>query len=452
MESTLGSRYTSLLELPYYGSITMCVIDPMHNLFLGSAKKMFKIWCEDGFLTKEKLREVQKRIENVEAPSDLGRLPGKISSNYGGFTASQWKNWVLYYSLYALEGILGDEHVNCWQNFVLACRHLCKPCITKTDLIIADRKLLDFCRKVESLYGKTVITPNMHLHLHIRECVENYGSVSGFWLFSFERYNGLLGSFHTNNREVEVQLMRRFLTMSALDDLQYQMPLDFQDFFNSLCSEARLSSLTEEETTKSLSWSKATSGPLVPNCSVWTDLSKITLPSRYHLCCFDNDEIEQLRSTYCKLYPALDLRSAYLNSTYKKYSSLSVGEVRLSSGMESRLYKHVRVMASWVGDEGEIDTGNSKPGRVKFYFEHSFDFDNKQYRHCFACVQWFKEYPNNMPFRNPLSVFYAKVFKLPGPATFIPVQRIQSRFLAINKKHQNDDIFIVCPLLQKTFI
>lgn len=26
-------RYTSLLELPYYGSITMCVIDRMHNLF-----------------------------------------------------------------------------------------------------------------------------------------------------------------------------------------------------------------------------------------------------------------------------------------------------------------------------------------------------------------------------------------------------------------------------------
>ena len=454
MESMLGTRYTSLLELPYYGSITMCVIDPMHNLFLGTAKKMFKIWCENDILTKEKLREVQERIETVEAPSDLGRLPGNITSNYGGFTASQWKNWVLYYSLFALEGVLGEEHINCWQNFVLACRHLCKPCISKTDLLIADQKLLDFCRKVESLYGNTVVTPNMHLHLHIRECVENYGSVYGFWLFGFERYNGLLGSFHTNNREVEVQLMRRFLTMSALDDLQYSMPLDFQDFFHPLCSEARQTNLTEGvvETTKSLSWSKAMSGSLVPNCSVWTDLSMIKLPSRYRLSCFDSDEVVQLRRTYSKLYPSLDLRSAYLNSTYKKYSSLCVGEERLSSGMESRLYKHARVMASWVGDEGEITLGNSRPGRVKFYFEHAFDIDNKQYRHCFACVQWFKEYPDNTPFRNPLSVFYAKVFKLPGAATFIPVQRIQSRFIAINKKHQNVDIVIVCPLLQRTFI
>ena len=69
-----------------------------------------------------------------------------------------------------------------------------------------------------------------------------------------------------------------------------------------------------------------------------------------------------------------------------------------------------------------------------------------------ACVQWFKEYPNNSLFKNPLSVYYAKVFKLPGPATFIPVQRIQSRFVAINRRNNNVDTVIVCPLLPRTFI
>ena len=97
--------------------------------------------------------------------------------------------------------------------------------------------------------------------------MENYGSVYGFWLFGFDRYNGLLGSFHTNNREVEVQLMRRFLTMGALDDFQFSMPLDFQEFFQPLCSEACQTNLAEGvvETINSLSWSKTMSGPLVPN-------------------------------------------------------------------------------------------------------------------------------------------------------------------------------------------
>ena len=110
MESKLGSRYTSLLKMPYYGSIRMCVINLRHNLFLGTAKKIFKIWCKNKHLTKEKLREVQECFENVEVPSDLGQLLGNISSNYGGFTASQGKNWVLYNSVLALEGILGEEH------------------------------------------------------------------------------------------------------------------------------------------------------------------------------------------------------------------------------------------------------------------------------------------------------------------------------------------------------
>ena len=99
--------------------------------------------------------------------------------------------------------------------------------ITEADLIIADRKLLDFCKNVEALYGKEVITPNMHLHLQLKDYIEDYGNVYGFWLFSFERYNGLFGSFSTNNQDIEVQLMRKFLTMSSIDDLHFRMPLHF---------------------------------------------------------------------------------------------------------------------------------------------------------------------------------------------------------------------------------
>ena len=121
------------------------------------------------------------------------------------------------------------------------------------------------------------------------------------------------------------------------------------------------------------------------------------------------------------MYPYLDLTTAFLNSTYKKYSSLCVGEERFGSGTESRLYKHARVMVSWVGDEGKILFRISRPGRVNYFFEHSFVIDKNG--HCFACVQWFKEYPNNSLFKNPLSVYYAKVFKLPGSSNIHPCSK-----------------------------
>lgn len=36
------------------------------------------------------------------------------------------------------------------------------------------------------------------------------GPMHSYWLFPFERYNGLLGNQPTNNRSIELQLMRHF--------------------------------------------------------------------------------------------------------------------------------------------------------------------------------------------------------------------------------------------------
>ena len=103
LASKLGTRYTALLELPYYEAIQMCAIDPMHNLFLGTAKRVFSKWIESDIIGKAGLENIQSRIEEISTSSDIGRLPGNIKSNYGGYTAAQWKNFVLLYSMYALK-------------------------------------------------------------------------------------------------------------------------------------------------------------------------------------------------------------------------------------------------------------------------------------------------------------------------------------------------------------
>lgn len=39
-ESTVGARYSCLLQLPYFNVVQMLIIDPMHNMYLGTAKRM----------------------------------------------------------------------------------------------------------------------------------------------------------------------------------------------------------------------------------------------------------------------------------------------------------------------------------------------------------------------------------------------------------------------------
>ena len=77
------------------------------------------------------------------------------------------------------------------------------------------------------MYDKTEITPNMHMHAHLCECILDYGPLHGFWLFSFERYNGVLGRITTNNRSVKHQFMQRFLEDN--DFLSVPNPIKFNE-------------------------------------------------------------------------------------------------------------------------------------------------------------------------------------------------------------------------------
>ena len=45
-ESRLGVRYSVLLNLPYFDPVRFTVIDIMHNLFLGTGKRMFELWIK----------------------------------------------------------------------------------------------------------------------------------------------------------------------------------------------------------------------------------------------------------------------------------------------------------------------------------------------------------------------------------------------------------------------
>lgn len=192
------THYRVLLDLEYIDAIRFFTIDPMHNLFLGTAKKMFSLWIESQLLSTKNLEELEKKIQAMDIPSSVGRLPAKISSNYGSYTAEQWKNWTLIYSLVCLKNILPEAHLSCWQTFVLACTYICKPVIFATELQVFDGLFVKFCKQVETLYGKKVITPNMHLHCHLKDVLTDHGPSASFWCYRFERYNGILGSTPTN--------------------------------------------------------------------------------------------------------------------------------------------------------------------------------------------------------------------------------------------------------------
>ena len=173
----------------------MLIIDPMHNLYLGTVKYIFNgIWRKRGIITDADVKTVNDRISSLIIPSNVhfAHLPSRMD-HPSSLTAEQWMLWVNYYSLFCLHGILPVEQLECWRHFVLASRLLCRRALGKDDISLADALLLQFCRRFELIYGPHAVTPNIHLHTHLVECVRDYGPMSSFWLFAFERFNGLLG-------------------------------------------------------------------------------------------------------------------------------------------------------------------------------------------------------------------------------------------------------------------
>ena len=95
--------------------------------------------------------------------------------------------------------------------FKLSITLLSTRVITVEAIDLADSYLLQFCKQFCQLYGPEVATPNMHLHLHLKQCLLDYGPVHSFWCFAFERFNGVMGKYHTNNQAIEPQIMKKFL-------------------------------------------------------------------------------------------------------------------------------------------------------------------------------------------------------------------------------------------------
>lgn len=89
---------------------------------------------------------------------------------------------------------------------------MCSRAISHAGVSEMDRYIMSFCRMFEELFGPGACTPNMHLHGHLKECYFDYGPADAFWLFAFERLNGILGSVSTNHQAIEIQLMRKFLS------------------------------------------------------------------------------------------------------------------------------------------------------------------------------------------------------------------------------------------------
>ncbi len=172
-------------------------------------------------------------------------------------------------------------------------------------LILADNLLLQFCKRVERLFGTSFVTPNMHMHGHFKDFVLDYGPIHEFWCYSFERYNGILGNQPSNNRAIEPQLLKQFL----LDDVSSRF--NFRDEFKN-----DFLSLDLNNAKKS-----ALRGSVLDTITDDNE-DMFLLPPKFKRCVISRNDADLVQQLFKKIY--LNCSSVQINSIYKKYASVTL--------------------------------------------------------------------------------------------------------------------------------
>ena len=149
-------RWSEIYRLPYFNPVRLCVVDPMHCLFLGVAKWIvMKLWIGKGVLNDEKLRVMQERADMIEFTSELGRRPVRIATGEGfsNFTADMWKTFILNFATPITWSFLGETDRKILAYFVRACKILTCRELQKSELNEAFTKLVEINKLIEQKYS-----------------------------------------------------------------------------------------------------------------------------------------------------------------------------------------------------------------------------------------------------------------------------------------------------------
>ena len=162
-------------------------------------------------------------------------------------------------------------------------------------------------------------------------------------------------------------------------------------------------------------------------------------------------ELKYLAECYSIMYPGEAFSQSSISAAVHRYSQMKVGsEVLGSQNRRSKRSSYIR--AKWCGRNGKIDTACLRPGVISHYFKHSVSVGGSFKPHYFAVVDWFEPHPSKGLLGNPIELWCSDLHEVFGPASFLPVQRVHSKFVGAKNKFNEETLLVVMPLPQKVFI
>ncbi|XP_057330917.1 uncharacterized protein LOC130671204 [Microplitis mediator] len=198
-----------LSSLPGFDCIWGFPHDYMHAVLLGVTRQLWNTWSSE-FLTVKKRKIINERLINIKPPNEIHRVPRALQKKKS-WKATEWRSWLLFYSVPILTEILNQELLESYKLFVKSVQKLLSSDISEEDLLTCETDLLQFVYDCQRLYGDSFMTFNIHSLQHMVQSVRENGPASCNSAYPFENNIYNLKKKVTSPKGVSSQMSNRSL-------------------------------------------------------------------------------------------------------------------------------------------------------------------------------------------------------------------------------------------------
>ncbi|RHZ71253.1 hypothetical protein Glove_261g57 [Diversispora epigaea] len=296
-------------------------------------------------------------MNEFQVPADLGRILGKIycGEGFSNFTADQWRIFILIYATVVLWEYLEEVDRKILTYFVRICHLFVNRILETKSLDEIHKKIVDVVTLIEKKYGRNVITPNLHLSLHLSAC-----------------------SLPNSHRQIEPELMRRLINDNRINEMIYiennlkgleilntrqsvGSLLEMDQFDHDEMKRFWMYSRTIQEST--ISGKEPFPGEILKPFSENIPLSADRILDL--MIAYYNDTYENLK--FRKPFETDSLNSIIIPLKINKYCHCRIGSEIFSSTFSPRHQKSSYILAKFASENDSIDI---YPGQIQFFFVH----------------------------------------------------------------------------------
>nr|XP_050026874.2 uncharacterized protein LOC126522173 isoform X1 [Dermacentor andersoni] len=212
-----------LINLNLFNPVLSQAVDYMHCVLLGVTRQLTEFWLDSANSQEpfyigapSTIAKLDKRLLSICPPHCFTRLPRSLADRCF-WKASEWKNWLLYYSLPTVLGVLPPRFWRHMSMLAEAIFTLLKSEISPTDLQCAGHLLESFVCRAANLYGTRFMTFNVHQLRHLTSSVEHLGPLWANSAFPFEAGNGKLTKMVKAAKGAPTQILERVTLEGELE-------------------------------------------------------------------------------------------------------------------------------------------------------------------------------------------------------------------------------------------